>query len=199
MTNEPNNFNFSAIIAPEAIISDIEALRVFFNPLRQDIMRAMAQQPRTVQSIAEELGIPFTRLYYHVNQLEKHQLIQLVGIRTLSGAVEEKYYQITAHTYRVDQRLLTMGLFDGQHDTMEALDMVCDETRLNIRYGLLQGVIVDGPVPYSLLLDRRITHLSNEQATLFYDIVHALLDEFDASNQDGSAPYVLTVALHPQG
>ena len=38
------------------------------------------QQPTTVKAIAADLNMPPSKLYYHVNMMEKHGLIRVVGM-----------------------------------------------------------------------------------------------------------------------
>jgi DNA-binding transcriptional ArsR family regulator len=71
----------------EQIIYDLEALKVYFDPQRARIMQALAGAPRTVHEVADILDVPFTRLYYQFNLLEKHGFIRVVQTRSLAGAV----------------------------------------------------------------------------------------------------------------
>jgi DNA-binding transcriptional ArsR family regulator len=56
-------------------------------------MAMLLFEPRTVKELAAELGVPVTRLYYHVRILEKHGLVHVVERRMVSG-IEERRYQI---------------------------------------------------------------------------------------------------------
>ena len=99
-------------------IDNLQTLKVYFDPLRTRIMQEIAHEPRTVHQIAELLGVPFTRLYYHIKMMEKHNLIRVVDVVQLAGAIEEKYYMVTARQYTIDRKLLS---FDpvGKNDSLE--------------------------------------------------------------------------------
>jgi len=82
----------------EILIEDLEGFRVIDNPLRQRILQ-LARHPKSVREMADGLGVPVTRLYYHVNMLEKAGFIKAVDVRK-SGAQLERIYQSRRGTVR---------------------------------------------------------------------------------------------------
>ena len=58
--------------ADEFVVKDLETMKVVTHPLRLQILEYLLAQPRTVKEIAEEIGTTPTKLYYHINLLEKH-------------------------------------------------------------------------------------------------------------------------------
>src|SRR4051812_17141092 len=88
---------------PEALhmIADLETLRVIADPVRVQILEASVMEPRTVKQIARLLGIPATKLYYHINMMEEHGLLRVVGTRLVSGILE-KQYRATAMSFSFD-------------------------------------------------------------------------------------------------
>ncbi len=189
------------IIDTERLIGDLNTLKVFFNSIRSRIMRAMAVEPRSVQELATELHIPFTRLYYHIKMLEKHKLIQLVETRNHSGAVEEKYYRVTAKCYRIHRSLTTMPEQDKVLQFVEnSMDVAFDKTRTEIRAAVDDSTInlaSRAPELDTLLIERKIAHLSPDQARKFYQRLSDLLDEFDRADTPGTQPYQVAVAMSP--
>ena len=67
-------------------------LRAFAHPLRLRIYELLAEKPRTTMQVAVLLGEPPTRLYHHVNALEKAGLLRLRETRPIRGTVE-KYFE----------------------------------------------------------------------------------------------------------
>ncbi|MEL6524434.1 MAG: winged helix-turn-helix domain-containing protein, partial [Chloroflexota bacterium] len=55
--------------AERIVLASLDALKVYFDPLRQKIVQQVIKKPKTVHAIAEALDVPFTRLYYHINLL----------------------------------------------------------------------------------------------------------------------------------
>jgi len=71
----------------EFVITSLETLKVFSDPLRQQIIETLLDGPRTVKQIAAELNIPPNKLYYHVNLLEAHSLIQVTDTRIVLSLI----------------------------------------------------------------------------------------------------------------
>jgi DNA-binding transcriptional ArsR family regulator len=188
--------------ADSIILDTLEALRVYFDPMRMQIVQEMANAPRTVQEIAEALDVPFTRLYYHIKMLEKHHIIQVVETRSMSGAVEEKYYQAAAKQYLVDRSLLTVVPNTEENPALEAvLHTIWDETRTDIVNSVRAGTInlaETSPHPDSLMIRRGILRLSREQAAQLHADLNALFMrylEHDANRND--VYYAVAFGLYP--
>lgn len=77
----------------------IAELRVLAHPLRLRLFELFAEKARTTMQVAELLGEPPTRLYHHVNALEKAGLLHLKETRPIRGTVE-KYYQAAVEGVR---------------------------------------------------------------------------------------------------
>src|SRR3954467_13426431 len=92
--------------APLYTITTLEALKVFADTLRQQIIEALLDGSKTVKQIAAELELAPTKLYYHVNLLEEHGLISVSETRIVSGIIE-KHYTAAAHEYYIERSLLT--------------------------------------------------------------------------------------------
>lgn len=193
----------SNIPAPDdqRILSDLETLRIYFDPLRTRIMQLLVKQPRTVHEVADQLGVPFTRLYYQFNLLEKHGLIRVVETRTLAGAVEEKYYQISALQFIVDRKLLTMG---GEVQS-EGLDVIldtvliqtADDIRASVRDGLidLERMAPDGK---ALFIRRGSFNMTPERAKRFQEKIIALFKEtYVEQSEEDDQLYALAFAFYP--
>jgi predicted ArsR family transcriptional regulator len=72
------------------------------------MVEAFSLQPATAKQVAGRLGEKPTRLYHHVEILEKAGLIKLMATRPNRGTVE-KYYQTVAKKFAVDHRLLAVS------------------------------------------------------------------------------------------
>src|SRR5438128_3188419 len=91
---------------PEAfVISDVEGLKAIAEPLRFQLLMAIAESDSTtVKELAARLDVPQTRLYYHVGILERSGLIRVASKRLVSG-IEERRYEATAKNWSVDPAL----------------------------------------------------------------------------------------------
>lgn len=189
--------------APSKIISDIETLKVYFDPVRKRILQEMGTQPKSIQEIARALAIPFTRLYYHIHLLEKHGLVEHVETRQGAGVIEEKFYQVTAYLFLVDRSLMTMGTPQGDETFETILSIVLDETKQDIRNSVAAGVIdtaVQMPHPNAMRLLRHIYRIRPEHAIEFQAKVTELMKAYtDLENEGGDErrSYGVIFALYP--
>ena len=70
----------------------VAELRSLAHPLRLRLFELFAEMPRTTMQVAELLGEPPTRLYHHVNALEKSGLVRLRETKPVRGTIE-KYFE----------------------------------------------------------------------------------------------------------
>jgi transposase-like protein len=188
--------------APEFTIPSLETLKVFSDPLRQQIIEALLDGPKTVKQVAAELDLAPTKLYYHINLLEEHQLIRVTETRIVSGIIE-KQYQAIARRFTIQRSLLMPGEVGGSAiDT--ALDAILDPIRAEIHRGLNSGLIdtsEDASQQRKLKIWRALSRLSEEQALDFYDRLEALVREYEshmhAPENDDCQPYTLIIGIYP--
>jgi DNA-binding transcriptional ArsR family regulator len=188
--------------AAEQVITRLETLKVFSDPLRSRILDLLRTDPSTVKRLAAELNVSPKKLYYHVNLLEQHELIRVVSTRVVSGIIE-KQYRAGAYLFLFDKSLLV-----GTASAEEALDatiaMMFDTTRIQLEHGIESGVVDtsdDAPIERSLLLNWNLSRMPPEQAEAFYKRLRDLLEEFHAfgfDDKDSDAQaYRLFVSLFP--
>ena len=193
--------------APVKIIHDLETLRVLSDPLRMRILSLLDDRPRTVKEIAKILNLPATRLYYHFNLLEKHDLIRVVHTRVVSGIIE-KHYQVTAREFNVDRRLLS----PGADTSAEGWRLVLEQTVAALQRdltalaanGTLQSFVAaqhqDGEPAVPLRLSRALARFTPGQARAFLQRLVSLLRDFENQPHDDEAEaqaYTLVVAFYP--
>lgn len=187
--------------ADRLVLDSLEALKVYFDPMRLKIVHQMVTQAKTVHEIAEALGVPFTRLYYHINLLEKHRIIEVVETRSMSGAVEEKYYQVAAYQFIVPRSLLSFSNPQAEASINVLLAAMLDETSEDIRRSIRTGHIKmeeESPHPDSLLIRRGLVQVSREKISEFH---RDLLDLLRKYQSEPAAPddayYGIALALYP--
>jgi DNA-binding transcriptional ArsR family regulator len=125
------------------VVKDLETLKVLSDPLRMDILRLISftnirGKFATVKDLAEELDMPATKLYYHINLLEKHGLI-LVGDTQIVSGIIEKRYQVVAEDISVHKHIIATddSSEDEQIDQLlETLSSILDSAYLNLKKSL---------------------------------------------------------------
>jgi DNA-binding transcriptional ArsR family regulator len=182
------------------VVDDLDTLKVLADPLRLRI-REFMQSPTTVKQVAAELDMPPTKLYYHINLLEKHGLIVLVDTQVVSGIIE-KHYQVAARHVRVQKNLLSSA--------DESLSLTVNAVFENVREALLQsaraGVVdfeKDDNAQKRLSMRSSVVYLTDEQAAELYDALETLLSGYadisdDQHNHPDARPYQLLTALFPK-
>ena len=181
---------------------DPALLRVLADPVRSFLVYSLVTEAKTAKTLAAELGCPTTRLYYHLQQLEKHDLVFVERTRMVSGILE-KHYRASARDLLLDKQAF---LEDGKLDRRRSealLSFVFDQTRVEIGRGLADGRIDisrRAPEPEALIAYRNVLKLSPEQAQRLYSRLHAFWMEYEQIAKQPAADgrfYAFTVALYP--
>lgn len=190
-------------LAAEFIVDDLEVLKVIAHSTRLDILQSL-KHPKTVKEIAQKLDLPATKLYYHVNLMEKHDLIQVVETNIVSGIIEKKY-QVTARNYRLQDGLLTEGnTYSKEIDMM--LRAIFTTTRTEINRSIEAEQMKLANEDKRGLLWHSGVRLTPTQFAEFYEELEALLRKMavlskeNDTAEDGNIDakhYGITVAFYP--
>ena len=187
----------------ERLPLDPALLKVLADPVRSFIIYSLVPEAKTARLLALELGCPPTRLYYHLQQLEKHDLIFVERTRLVSG-IREKHYRASARDFRLDKQAFQKG---GELDGKRAealLGFVFDQSRIEIGRGLADGRIdihKRAPEVGALMAYRNVLKLSPEQAARLYARLLEFWLEYDEiakhpAGEEGQF-YAFAVALYP--
>jgi DNA-binding transcriptional ArsR family regulator len=179
-------------------IDDIEVFEVLNNPTRFRILRLL-KEPRSVKEVADHLGVPPTRLYYHFNMMEEANVIRVTETRK-SGAMLQKFYQVTAKGFRPSP-----AMAHGEHEPHElakiAAAVVLDGARIDAEEALTEHFTrvrsgIEERVGGSLR--RSLAFMTRDQAIEFADRLEAMIaEEFEVHEDGDGEEYGLTVALFP--
>jgi DNA-binding transcriptional ArsR family regulator len=190
--------------APVLMVPDLETLKILADPLRNQIMEILAPQQLTVNQIAEKLGLAPSKLYYHINLLEKYGFIKEVD-STVKGNIIEKVYWITAYDWKMDHELFNFSTPEGQQSVMTSMLTPIDATREDIQRSLeaRASALQQGaePHPRDVIVRREVQNMSDEIADQFADRLNEVLDDFkkyevDEMDEDTHS-WALTVAFYP--
>lgn len=188
------------------IIRDLETLKVVADPLRAQILEILIQQPATVKQIAEKLGLTPNNLYYHINQLEKYNLITVSETHMVANMLE-KLYRATAANLDIDPELLNFATDAGKETINTILISTIDTTRedilrsLKARYFVLEKGAKE--YPRRFILTRVVSRMEESRIAEFQSRLDALIRDFGAADKpdessDNDLPaYAFTVAFYP--
>lgn len=189
--------------AAEFIIEDLETLKVLSHPTRLDILKLLGREAQTVKEIASQLNLPAGKLYYHVNLMEKHQLITVVETRVVSGIIE-KQYMVTAYRYQPGKALLDAAPESG-HEELEALALtVVDRTREALSKSFAAGTVAitpETPDEKQLQIGQGHAYLTKAQAVQLQEKFSDLLKEIeqfkDETDDEEHKPYSFLMLMFP--
>ena len=181
------------------VVSDLETLRVLTDPLRLQILEVLDSHPQTVNQVAEMLGHSGSRLYYHFNLLEKHNLIKVVETRLVNNILE-KIYWLTAEDIEIDKSLLEFSREGVQEGVVGLISSSLEATRMEMlrslqarSYQLDHGA---QPVPRDIIIQSTRKRLTDETYRAFLNKVRGLLKEFsELPDETGSGEHINTFSL----
>ena len=175
-------------------IDDADTFELLADPTKLEILELTAV-PRSVSEIAEEMGVPRTRLYHHVGVLEEAGVIAVADTRQ-SGAMTEKLYLAAAKSYQPSEEYRETSPPRDFADAVMA--SLFSTTRADFVRAAEEGLISlrDPDGERHVTLGRRLTKLTPERLAQFIDELEALLDSYGTPDDDGIAIGVLHV-VHP--
>jgi len=186
----------------DSALLDPAKLRLLSDPLRSFVVYSVIPQAKTVKQLAEELGCPPTRLYYHMQQLEKHALVFVEDTQLVSGIVE-KHYRAVARELRLDRSAFSAGGTTDRSRLDALLGFVFDQSRVEIQRQVESGALDlrrAAPQLGALMAYRNVLKLNSQRAAELYLRMKALWDEYDEQakipDADGQF-YAFAVALYP--
>ena len=90
------------------VLNDLEQVRLLAHPLRSRILMQFCEGEFTTKQVAERLGERPTKLYHHVEMLDKAGLIRKTRTQQNRGTVEQ-YFTAIAKSFQVDPLLFSSG------------------------------------------------------------------------------------------
>ena len=181
------------------ILKDLNQIKAFAHPLRARLVEAFADAPRTAKQVAEIIGQKPTKLYHHVEALERVGLVRLVRTQKKRGTLE-KYYRTVARRFMVDGRLfLTKGNDKEVFGEFRAMFMtMLENTMQEINESISEKLICPGKRETEAILIRKHIRTTQDQVAKLEQKIHTLLDEFTAAREKrGDIEYGLTLVFYP--
>lgn len=183
---------------PTQLIDDLRALEAINSPTRLRILYQLVE-PTTVREIADRLGVPVTRLYYHINALEEVGLIEVVETRK-SGARLQRVYRAVAKQFQPGPELLE-NAEDPERVAEAAAGTVLDGARVDAVAGLTQHIeaISRGEDPPAGAMGRSVVRLNPKDAERFAERLKEFVDEMSEQEDRGGEEYALSFVFFPLG
>ncbi|WP_067679861.1 winged helix-turn-helix domain-containing protein [Nocardia miyunensis] len=184
-----------------AIIEEPAAAGASLDPIRSRILAALAE-PGSAAMLAARFGLPRQKINYHLKELERHGLVELVEERR-KGNVTERVFRATAASYVISPSVLAAVGPDPSRspDQLSARWLLALGARLVQEVGaLLTGAAraqrrvatfgIDAEVRFSSASDRAAFAEELAQA------VTAIVGRYHDESAPGGRPYRVVVGLH---
>lgn len=186
------------------VVHDLETLKILADPLRNQILEVLAPEKLTINQMAEKLGLSPSKLYYHINLLEKYGLIREVDAIVKANIIE-KVYWISAYECKMDDSLCNFSTPEGQQSVMTAMVTPIDSTREDMLRSLeARATALDQGAeehPRQVVIYRELRAMSDETADKFAERIKEVLEDFEhfEGEVDSGDSHVraLTVAFYP--
>jgi predicted ArsR family transcriptional regulator len=181
------------------MLKDLKQIKVFAHPLRARLVEAFAEKPRTAKQAAEIIGQKPTKLYHHVESLERVGLIKLVKTKKKRGTLE-KYYRTVAKRFSVDSSMFRTkrngkGL-QGEFRAMFA--NMLDNTMREINESITGKLMCPDKQEKQAMLARKRIRTTTANIEKIDKKIQKLLDDFAAAEEKkGDVEYALTLVFYP--
>ena len=180
-------------------LTSLEQVKVLADPLRMKILEALGQE-RTTKQVADLLGEKPTRLYHHVEALERVGVIELTRTQQNRGTLE-KYYLAVAQSFRASPELFSQGEADqGNESLVQVVSTLMNETTEELRAlaasGKAQSLEEEGILTHAKII-ASAAEIAEVQKEL-QAVLERVMQIGDADEiQEDDREYRLTIAYFP--
>jgi hypothetical protein len=181
---------------------DPATLKALADPVRSFLVYSLVAKAKTVKTLAQELGVPVTRLYYHVQRLQALGLVFVEKTRMVSG-IREKHYRAAARELMLDRAAFASGCALDRSRSEALLGFVFDQSRIEIARALESkrlDAVRRWPEVDALMAVRTVLRLDETQAERLYRRLADFWIEYEdiARNPAPNGKfYALVAALYP--
>ncbi len=145
------------------ILTELQQVKALAIPLRIHMLKLLVDEPMSASELADALNEKRNRLYYHITELEKVGILEVVETRQ-RGNLIEKLYRPTASLFRIDPAIFQQGS-EGQEVFLQTAMSLTDNTLLDIQNAISSDLFIPEEMQetVSLSVDYK---LSREDAAL---------------------------------
>ena len=186
-----------------AVIEDPAAAEVSLDPMRATLLAALVE-PNSATMLAAQVGLPRQKVNYHLRELERHGLVELVEERR-KGNMTERVMRATAASFVISPSALSAVAPDPDRapDRLSARWLLALAARLVRDIGqLLAGSAKAGKPLATFALDAEVRFASTADRAAFAEelatAVTALVSKYHDESAPAGRPHRVIVAVHPK-
>jgi DNA-binding transcriptional ArsR family regulator len=175
-------------VAIVELLHDPERVRAALTPLRRTLLKRL-REPSSATQLAHELGLPRQRVNYHLRELERAGLVELVEERQRRGCTER---MLAARSYVVDPSVIgeatdVQDRFAAGHLVAAATGIARDVARMQ------EAADRQGERLLTFTIETEIGFAAPADLERFTEAVARLAAQFDAPGRR----YRVVVGGHP--
>ena len=175
-------------------IHSVEELRAIADVLRLRIIDLLQGHPMTVTQLGEIMGMAPAKVHYHVRELEKVGLLQLVETRE-KGGILEKYYSPIAKDLSVSKNLF---LNVPPDESLAATSSWFEQIKDGFLQALRSALARKDEEP-NLMLAFTHVHVTPEEYQQLGKQIYELIRPYESHrNIEGEMPMLFTLLSYPQ-
>jgi DNA-binding transcriptional ArsR family regulator len=185
-----------------AVIEDPAAAEVTLDPMRARLLAELVE-PASATMLAARVGLARQKVNYHLRELERHGLIELVEERK-KGNVTERLMRATALSYVISPAVLAAVQPDPTRspDGLSASWLLAVAARLVREVGALITGASKARKPLATFgLDAQVRFAGPADRAAFAEeltaTVAALISRYHDENAPGGRGHRIVIALHP--
>jgi len=185
-----------------AVIEDPATAEVSLDPTRARLLAELAE-PASATMLAARVGLPRQKVNYHLRELERHGLVELVEERR-KGNVTERLLQATAASYVISPAALAAVQPDPARspDRLSAHWLLALAARLVRDVGrLITGATKAHKRLATFALDGEVRFATAADRAAFVEelagAVTALVGKYHDVTAEGGRDHRVVVAVHP--
>src|SRR6185436_7494971 len=185
-----------------AVIDDPAVAGVSLDPMRSRLLAALAE-PGSATTLAARVGLARQKVNYHLRELERHGLVELVEERR-KGNVTERMLRATAASYVISPSALSAVQPDPARspDRLSARWLLAIAARLVQEVGqLITGSARAGRPVATFAIDGTVRFASAADRAAFAQeltaAVTALVSRYHDETARGGREHRVIVAIHP--
>lgn len=186
-----------------AVIEDASAAEATLEPIRARLLAELGE-PASAATLAARIGMPRQKVNYHLRELERHGLVELVDERR-KGNVMERVMRATASSYVISPAVLAPIAPDPERapDRLSARWLLALASKLVRDIGsLLVGSAREGKRVSTYALDGEVRFGSAAKRAAFAEeltsAVTSLVSKYHDDQAEGGRSFRIVVAVHPQ-
>lgn len=183
-------------IQDSMLLDSPASLRQLSDPLRLNLITHIRGKNRmgktcTVKELSEKLNVPQTKLYYHINLLEKHAIIKVHHTELVSG-IPEKHYQVTARRYYMDRDIFRDLPEDKRvGEILKTINALTQQIYTDLESSLLtaqeQDLLKEDKLEeedFTVTFRRSEYNLTREQLLKMMEEITAVMEKYDQISED---------------